>query len=272
MKSTRYGLCSGARSDLQVADAAPCGIHLVSTAIPTTSRFVSSCARREAPVRDHMPPCPTTRRPKSSVPCPGHGPTAEATSAGESLSARRRRRRAGNRRPGPRPPAARRPDPPPPAARRPEPRHPAARRLLASLVSEGLAPSRCDSPNSPRARLRPRDPADRSRRLGLSFSRLSYRPARSWPRSGSRSARVRSAARSGAFRSRSSRGDSPGHRRLDRPLARLLDRPPATRPAAGDPDIHPRRSAERPSVRGRSTGDPLAVLYRRGESAPFWRP
>ncbi len=150
-------------------------------------------------------PCPTRRRPRSSVPCRGRAPTAGAISAAAGPRARtgpraptgpraRRRQRHQSER-MPRPGSA--------GDRRPRPGSAGDPSLVARLRGEALVPGRCDSPDSPRARPPPPGHAGRSRRPGRSFSRRSYRPPRSWRRSGSRSALARCAAPSVAFRGRS---------------------------------------------------------------------
>ena len=162
-------------------------------------------------------PCPTRRRPRSSLPCRGLGPTAEATSVAAARTARKRRTR------------------------------------VARLHSDGRAPSPCASPNSLPARRRRPGRADRFRPRGRSFSRPSYRPRLSWPRSGSRPAPARFGARSGGCQGRSlpasPRRPAPSAA-PPRPLHRTAPRPRA-RPPAGELDIHP---AVQPSGRSPAGG------------------
>ena len=136
-----------AQSELRSADSAPCGITSVEQQYLERADSFQVAPPAQRPCAIICPPCPTRRRPTSSVPCREGGPSGEATSAVKRLRLRL-----------------------PP-------------KLVARRRPEGRAPKRCASPSSRRARPRPRGAADRFRPPGRSCSRPSRGPRRSWPKS-----------------------------------------------------------------------------------------
>jgi hypothetical protein len=154
-------------------------------------------------------------------------------------------------------------DPPPPGPRDPALRPPPGKPCLGLAPapakyrrSASPWPSRLSRPELPMFRAT----TGRSRRPAWRWSARLSRRLRSWPRSAYRSAREPCVAPS---------RDCRGRRRI-RPRSFPCTGFCVARKLAIQFRILPRLPAERPSVRGRSAGEPLAVRKgRRGESARF---